>query len=326
MSSFTSHAIDAVLPLVANDLPRFRILFLSLDRFYRARGTLWVVVPDRQLQEIRAQLVALCGDALESEDAPPSASSASNKSWIRLLAETTVVPELTAFPWLKGWYRQQLVKLAIADVVETEFYITLDADVVATRPIEYASLIIDGRSVCRVYALDLHPDWYQSSRKVLGLTPKRSGISHNVTPALLHRDAVRALAKHLEARATESRNLFASWSSRLRGALAAFSNLAEHDRSSWRWYLASHAPWTEYALYYTFLEATDQFDHWHIDSTQGLYDRELCVWRDSAANFEHWDPATSFGGEGLPSFVVIQSIAKLDPERIWNKVAPFIEG
>lgn len=326
MSELNSHAIDAVLPLTFADVPRFRILFRSLVRFYRDRGFLWVVVPDRQLESIRSELAAMCGDALEETDEDVNAASTA-KPWIRVCAETTIVPELAAFPLLKGWYRQQLVKLAIAEHVESDFYITLDADVVATRALRSESIIVDGRGLCRVYPLDLHPDWYRRSAAVLGLVPKRVGISHNVTPALLNRHAVRELSEHLSRQAQKrdgSRLSFRALKQRFHDA--RLRHVGRGDFAAWRLCLAANAPWTEYALYYTYLESTGDFERWHYEATYGLYDRDQSVWRDDAARFDQWDPTPAFEGEGLPTFVVIQSNAGLSPERIWQKLAPFIES
>ena len=36
---------------------------------------------------------------------------------------------------MRGWLTQQIVKLAMAERVESDFYLTLDADVICTRTV-----------------------------------------------------------------------------------------------------------------------------------------------------------------------------------------------
>src|SRR5882724_7298495 len=105
--------MDAVLPLVGSDLDRSDILFRSLRSRASGLGTLWVVVPDEQRKSIENHLRVR----------PPPF-----EAWC-VIGETKVVPEL-AMVRPRGWYRQQLIKLAIAEHVESETYMTLDADVI----------------------------------------------------------------------------------------------------------------------------------------------------------------------------------------------------
>ncbi|MEO1230548.1 MAG: DUF6492 family protein [Myxococcota bacterium] len=50
------------------------------------------------------------------------------------LPEPELAPELETSR-ARGWFKQQLVKLAIHERIESAFYLTFDADVVATRPV-----------------------------------------------------------------------------------------------------------------------------------------------------------------------------------------------
>jgi hypothetical protein len=43
--------------------------------------------------------------------------------------------------WISGWFVQQLVKLSIARIVSSPFYLTLDADVMCVRHTEYTDLV-----------------------------------------------------------------------------------------------------------------------------------------------------------------------------------------
>lgn len=317
MPAAHSNRVDAVVPLTLSDLARFGLLLDSLAPRFEAGRCLFVVVPERQLREVRSALEDKHGAGLIlPASAPPTAGGRGDGAWVHLIGEEAVVPELARHARLKGWYKQQLVKLAIADWVATPFYLTLDADVVCTRTLRYADLVHGERGLCRVHGEDLHPDWYRQSARVLGLSPARTGISHNVTPALLARDGVRALATFLQRRARSEGPL-----ARLR---ARFMRAGGPPPNNWRDYLARHVPWTEYALYYTFLEATGQFERYHFEAPTGLYEKDDSVWRKDAADFARWDPAPRFAGTGLPAFVVIQSISGLSPDRIRAKLGAFL--
>lgn len=44
-----------------------------------------------------------------------------------------------------GYRVQMLLKLGVARIVPTDFYITLDSDVLLTQPLEYADLFREGK-------------------------------------------------------------------------------------------------------------------------------------------------------------------------------------
>ena len=173
--------MDAVLPLCERDLERALILVRSLRAHALGLENFWVITPASQLESVRERLTPELG------------------SRIRTVSETEVVPELRSFG-MGGWQVQQIIKLAMADRVESDFYLTLDADVICTRPVQLDELVRDGRAPVHVLDEDIRPAWYAWAAAVLGLTPVRQRILHNVTPTLLSRGGVLALAQHLERR------------------------------------------------------------------------------------------------------------------------------
>jgi hypothetical protein len=210
-----------------------------------------------------------------------------------VLRDSDVIPEIGRFrtaarlrarlrlagPPVHGWYVQQLVKLAIADRVEMPFYLTLDSDVICVRPTRYEDLVVDGRALVQTSPPN-HPEWNDDAERVLGLA--RSGRQYGVTPAVLAVDAVRALAVHL-------------------------------GGATWRKFLLRSLPWTEYALYHTFLERTGAFDSYHVlGGHDAIYSN--CVWMES--EFEDWDPAAT-----RTPFSVVQSATRIPPERVSAKLA-----
>jgi hypothetical protein len=300
-------SMDAVLPLTLRDVPRASLLLESLSERFSGLGKLWVVAPERELSAIERGLARAPG-ALPME----------------LLSESSLVPELSLTPLLKGWYRQQLVKLAIFEHVKSELYLTLDADVICTKPVSPALLAPRGLGPCHVTERDLHPDWYRGSEALLGLDAPQRGVSHNVTPAVLHRRGVTELAKYLE-----RRSKIGLFSGGLRGlrqrVLCARARRRRAQAfAGWRLLLAAGTPWTEYALYYTFLEATGRFERFHSRDEACIYDLEGSFWRGDRKPFSDWAPNACFTGEGAPWFVVVQSNAHVDPALVRRKLEGYV--
>jgi hypothetical protein len=291
------NVLDALLTVTVKDLDRAQILLRSLKLVQPLR-VCWVVAPDSQLDEIRRRL--------------PSAK-------VRLIAESEVIPELAFYRralrlhprrsrrGLPGTFIHQLIKMAMARRVETPFYLTLDADVFCLKPVRYEDLVRNGRAINRRNRDEnLHPDWYRSAERVLGL--RRSGFEHGVTPAVLSRDAMMQLHEHLEKRVSPAL--------RALGSVLPAGSKARGVVGSWRSYLFRNIPWTEYSLYMTFLEATNLYDRYHFDGGSGaIYSN--CVWFPK--KFETWDPAEMLDVEDS-YFSLVQSTTGIDPRLVAEKV------
>jgi hypothetical protein len=204
-----------------------------------------------------------------------------------VLADREVIPELR-FLRVHGWFAQQLVKLAIADRIRTRFYLTLDADVICVRPTRYGDLVVDdGRALVQTTPPH-HPEWNDDAERVLALP--RLGRQYGVTPAVLSSEAVAMLARHLERRVRPRLRRFVSWRS----------------------FLLRNLPWTEYALYHTFVERTGAFETYHVHGgADAIYSN--CVWMED--EFADWDPAAASA-----PFSVVQSATRIPPERVWARV------
>ena len=294
--------IDAVLPLTAADAERAQILFRSLDRFFEPLRTCFVVVPDRELSAVRAQIPTECTELVAESDVIPEIR------WFWAMARARAKLRLVGPP-IHGWFVQQLVKLAVAERVETPFYVTLDADVLCVRETRYDDLVRDGRALVQTSPPN-HPEWNDDAERVLALP--RSGRQYAVTPALLNREAVGALARHLERRVRP----------RVRQASSRMPHRVPREiLASWRSYLLRSLPWTEYALYHTFLEQTGLFDRYHfLGGDDAIYGDS--IWMES--QFEEWDAARTFDGDGGFCFTVVQSATRIPPDRVLAKVAPHL--
>lgn len=275
--------MDAVLPLIARDVSRARILLRSLRLFTTELGTLWVVSPDEQQEEVRSLLIE---EGLK----------------INVVGETSIVPELNSFRDIGGWYKQQMIKLAMAQHVTTPFYLTLDADVVVTRSLPLSTLISNQRALVYTISEDLHPTWYKRVEALLASPLPRSGIVHNVTPAVLSQEAVCDMFSSMAQRMTSGK-----WSQGLRGLRQRYWRWRSPESNQGHLFLLAGLRWTEYALYYSYLELVGKLEHYHYHTPVCIYDIERSVWARPKDGILSWRPNQCFEGEGPPWFVVIQS-------------------
>ena len=196
-----------------------------------------------------------------------------------VVVDSEVVPEVRAVsPAPHGWHLQQLVKLAIAERVASPFYLTLDADVICVRPTRYDDLVRDGRALAQVTPPH-HPEWNDDAERVLGLP--RSERQYGVTPALLSRGGVLELQRHLGA--------------------------------DWRGRLLRELPWTEYALYHTFLEGIGQWTRHHVSGG------DRCIYGNSVWIGSQW-PGWQPKGDGRYFFSVVQSATRVPAADVLERV------
>ena len=305
--------IDAVVPLTLKDYDRFEVLRKSCNRFLRNLGTCWVVTPDRE--------TAILSKLIRDER-------------YRVVPETDVVPEFSLFRSIPGWYKQQLIKMAIATAIETPFYLTLDADVICVRPTDTTDLVKRNRAACHLIPGSLSRGkarWYDWAEATLNLELKRRQL-HNVTPAVLSRDAMLKLQEYLTElyvrvdlsrghRGRKKKLLLSLF--RRGGSLVPPRTTAHEWLCGWRTYLLLSLPWTEYALYYSFLEATGLSDRYHFESDQCVYSVEHSVWYED--QLRSWDPVRVFDPGNPYCFVVFQSTLPLGADRLWESIRGYIE-
>jgi hypothetical protein len=290
---------DAVLPLTLADYERFRVLDYSVQRFFECLNVLWIVTKDAEYKEMSTRI---------------------RERSYEIVPESSLIPELKYYkPIMRpiasvrlrknqrlGWFVQQLVKMAVAPSVETDFYMTLDADVVCVKPVKFDALVRDGRGVTNTTNEDWHGEWYGWSEKVLGM--KRSGITHGVTPALFNRTAMLRLHEYLSGRTSRA--------IRAIGRMAPTHSAFETVCLSWRAYLLRNIPWTEYGLYNTFLENTNQFERFHFaGGVNAIYDNDRSVW--FADRIGEWDPANVHEES---CFTVVQSRLGIRPEYVLKRL------
>jgi Family of unknown function (DUF6492) len=296
--------LDAVLPLTAADAPRAQILFRTLETFFEPLATCYVVAPDEEVAAVATQMPRKRYLVLPESDVVPEIGYF--RATARLRARLRIVG-----PPIHGWFVQQLVKLAIFERVATPFYLTLDADVLCVRPTSYQDLVPNGRALVQTSPPN-HPEWNDDAERVLTLS--RSRRQYAVTPAVLSREAVGALSRHLADRVDPRARALAS---RLP------SRRARRIAASWRSFLLRNLPWTEYAVYHTFLEATGLFDRYHVlGGDEALYAR--AVWMES--QFDDWPAEEIFVRANGFCFTIVQSATRIPPERVLAKVVPHLRA
>ncbi len=293
--------VDAVLPLTLRDCDRAQILLDSLETFFPDLHTLHVIVPDHQREAI-ASTLRFSRIALRTEgDVLPELAF-----WRRLFRATVAYRRRP-----DGWYVQQLAKMAGPRYVGSDHYLTLDADVVCTRPTRASDLIIDGRSLCqRATSETEHADWWQWSERALRMQ-RRTRLFPGATPLFYATDGMRQLHAYLESLANPV----------LRGVSRLLSDPSL--MTSWCAVLLYRLPWAEHFLYHLFLENRDLFGRYHVDchdvASRPLHDHS--VW--GRGEFETWQPARAFGPDG-PYFCVVQSWLGIAPDDVRRRLADFI--
>ena len=298
-------AISAVLPLKAsgsydvNDLKRAHILFTSLQTFV-AEGTIseiFVLVPAAEVDLVQQEYA--CWQSLN----------------IKVMAEDDLLPEFKKYPKMRGWRKQQLLKIAIANLVENEFYLTLDADVICLKPLDESKLIIDGKALLQNEQRAQHPKWWKSSARILNMSPdvgpKELGMT--VTPALMSRTLSQKLMQELSPNKAGE-----NW-------VDALCSL--HDPANPKnWWIGRFLKlkWTEYSLYYLCAMKLGLLEQYHIIAGTAQTPALLLI-HDSHP-YESWNIAGSFDLANPGLFCVVGSKTRLPPKEVWLKVAPFIQG
>ncbi|KAG8469198.1 hypothetical protein KFE25_007716 [Diacronema lutheri] len=210
---------------------------------------------------------------------------------------------------------QMLLKLAAAAVVSTEFYVTLDQDVLLAQPLAFASLVSpDGKALVQgeawPYARRHDISWWAAADRALraggcvlhagtegaGWERALRGATIGVTPAVLSRSiALRTMARIEEANG--GRWWGAAWDEILFRLL-----LQAPDQYNW----------SEYTLYWTAgcewraADGTSALERLHAPPARGaksIYDETGFEWGD----WEAWRPEAVFGKDAPALFAVLQS-------------------
>lgn len=231
---------------------------------------------------------------------------------MQVLSEEALVPELANYRHIRGWRKQQIVKLAVARIMPEKFYMTFDADVICLKPICYDDLIVDGRAILQYEMRAQHPKWWKASARILGMDPNIGDptIGMTVTPSILATDLSKQLAEELTPPGG------GSWVDVL-GSLHNLKNPA-----NWRLSRFLKLRWTEYSLYYLCALKRGVLDSYHVRTGTSEIPQLLLV--HESHPFENWDAAQSFSADSPGLFCVVGSKSGLEPQVVWEKIKDFV--
>ncbi len=218
---------------------------------------------------------------------------------LAILDEDDICPNVSG---QRGWYKQQILKLAAADFISTDWYLTLDADLICTRFIDERFLFPEGKAIWQRELASVHPDWWAGSRLVLhdGKHAALNGIVFGVTPALLHTASVKSLISRL--------------SLLYRG-------------SDWTVELLknAHLDWTEYSLYWTHLSDSDTWRDLYSENCQGLYDLDSAWTPETAMKLSDTKLRSVFAHDSPWPFYVFQSRAGVPLSETIDLFRPYLD-
>ena len=287
--------LSAVLPLKAqsgktNSFEQCELLFESLLKFGKDLyfDQFFIVCPRKAISVLEEKL-----------------SRYSPQLPLKFMPEELLIGRVTRMPWISGWRRQQLIKLAIATHINSGFYLTFDSDVLLKRPIRNQDLIFEGKALLQTQHKSVHANWWKGSGEILRLDPDLSGFGMSVTPAILHSESVRAMQVHI------SKMYKKDWMDQLLKSYKPFpANL-----------FVRSVPWSEYSLYYLYLCESGLLESVHLVTKDPRLISKSSVWSD--VDFAEWDASYALNeSEGF--FLVIQSNKGLPFEEIRSKVLPHL--
>jgi hypothetical protein len=201
------------------------------------------------------------------------------------VVENELCPSIAGGP---GWTKQMILKIAVANLVQTDCYLTLDTDVFLTRPLGAEDILVDGKLSYQKEAPGSHRSWWESSSHVLQVEPdlvlKKSRVM-GVTPEYLVTEVSRKLQGEIEtlhgtkdyaawlmARRVSKKSPLNRFVKKLSRPLPLLRGLIPAER---REQIAT-CDWTEYTLYWTYLNKMGMVEKYYAENERQVYGN--CIW------------------------------------------------
>lgn len=274
-----------------DSVARFLLVLRSFIRMYDQADldTFFLICPDEQCAAVREVVASVTCDPRYA-----------------VLAETSVIPSIANVlaaneDGLGGWYAQQVIKLAAHALVRTPYYFVFDSDIVCIRPCNYASFVVDDRPLVNVeyekdYAELYAPHFVQEEVRIK-TTRRRASLSalgidssqvdcavfYGETPVMFSTAHVPLVLKRLE----------------------------DVHGMDWVSVLCKQKGWTEFGLYFGYLDARDMTDSaYQVTHSNAVLDLRKSVWQLSSRyrrsrdyDFAHFFGATSGYFVALQSWI-----------------------
>lgn len=283
--------IAAILPLKISgdyqdhDLYRAKILLNSLHCNWKGLEPLSVsiVSPKCSLDQVSTEFIGR-----------------SQNLNVNVFNELDLLPQFADAPINQHWYKQQIIKLASYNILDSKYSLTLDADIVLYKPLYPEDIYIDDRILTGWENMSHHPDWWSVSAERLGLNKAvcAGPLGMHPTPQFL---STRMLAD-------------------LHGYLNSY-----YSCDAWT-FLLNNRGWTEYTLYNLYLNMTGNINRFHHTMSWAI-DNKISIksWRgfSTLAQFNAWNPECAFKSDEPGYFGVLNSSSKITPEQIWKRIMKY---
>ncbi|HTH97693.1 MAG TPA: DUF6492 family protein [Stellaceae bacterium] len=282
--------ISAILPIktkgrhYADNIGRCDILFSSLRHFTTPKtfDRFLIIVPHDEYEDMKGYAKAWSDFPIEIIDEAQ---------------HMAVFGEFNQRHQIRGWHRQQIIKLYTPALIDTEYFMVFDPDCFATHPFTADSLIIDGKALTYRLPRMTEPYYWRASAKLLGVDPhvERDGVWW--TPTILSRTLCLGVQRRLE----------------------------EVNGMEWRRVLLSHymTDWTEYTLYWLNAEREGLIDTYHTGPRPGAraLHADKSVW--FADKMQGWSADHYFSPDTDGMFAVVQSNTHISPEQVVHKLGKY---
>lgn len=296
--------LSAVLPLCIrgsydiDDLGRTEILFKSLVAFNQQQvfKEILIVCPPDDVEIVKQRV----------------------KKWaqlpLRVVCEEKLCPEFVNHRHVRGWRKQQLIKLAAPRMLACDYYLTLDADAICLKPLDKEKLLPGGKALLQYEARELHPKWWTSSARILKMSPDvgDKALGMTVTPALMSSELANLTAQEIE-KCLRGKGTWVDKICRLHNP---------RSPSNWTLYRQRRGRWTEYSLYYMCARKLGVLDKYHV--TAGTETNPNLMLIHDSHPFETWQPKYNFEASCPGLFCVVNSSSRLEPEVVWDKISAYI--
>lgn len=202
---------------------------------------------------------------------------------------------------VRPWHRQQIIKLAAAEMVDTEYFMVLDPDVFALRPFDVDVLVPGGRALTHMQPREREARYWHASSAILQVDPHMDRDALWWTPTLLSRTLCRSLHRRLE----------------------------EVHGTDWRRVLLARymVDWTEFTLYWLNAEHQGLLDRYHVAPAPGALDlhADASVWFSDSkgSGLEAWNPAQHFAPDSRGLFAVVQSNTRIPVTQVADALRPY---
>lgn len=287
-SDLDDKRLSIAIPSIYKDIFKLQNLLFSINEYvsYDLIKTIFIIVPDNELT------IFTSFNFFENDTIL--------KTKISIIKESELIPINTFskknyffFRNKNGWFKQQMLKLAISFQIKTKFYLILDSDCVFIKSFQFSDAFLEKNNSILSYLQEeeifIHDKWWKGSAKLLGITEPflnslKNGIG--VTPQILSVEIVKELCHFIESKSEKEKWYSILWSNRIQ--------------------IYPPMIWTEYTLYYLFAVRTGIFDNYHVLKKNCIANYNGSVW-ELHHSFE-WNPTKSYMSSPI---VIFQSNTNL---------------